>query len=251
MITRHDTSSTRQRRILISGGSSGIGFAAAERLAATDQVWILGSSDTSVDAALERSTAGFVGGSACDLGDHDQIDTTVDDAAARLGGLDAVFVNAGIDGQGVSARELSLDHFRRVLEVNVLGAFALARAGLRHLSRPGTILFTASVNAVKPEPDFTDYNASKAALVSVAKSLAVEVSGEGITVIALCPGYFPTPMTQAYLDDPAISADLLNKIPARRFGTLDEIAETVDFLLSPAARFMTGAVITLDGGTHL
>ncbi|SDS39236.1 SDR family NAD(P)-dependent oxidoreductase [Microlunatus soli] len=239
------------RRILISGGSSGIGLAAAERLAATDRVWILGSSTSSVEAAVRHSAAPFTGSSACDLADHDQIDAAVDEVAARLGGLDAVFVNAGIDGQGVPAQDLSLDHFRRVLEINVLGAFALARAGLRHLDRPGTILFTASVNAVKPEVDFLDYNASKAAVVSIAKTLALEVSHQGVCVIALCPGYFPTPMTNAYLDDPAISEELLSRIPARRFGTLDEIAETVDFLLSPAARFMTGAVLTLDGGTNL
>jgi NAD(P)-dependent dehydrogenase (short-subunit alcohol dehydrogenase family) len=85
----------------------------------------------------------------------------------------------------------------------------------------------------------------------MAASLALETSEEGITVIALCPGYFPTPMTAAYLDDPETRTELLSHIPARRFGELAEVAQTVDFLLSPAARFMTGGVVTLDGGAHL
>ena len=95
-------------------------------------------------------------------------------------------------------------------------------------------MFNASVNALRPELNFLDYNASKAAVVSMAKSLAMEVSGRGVAVTALCPGYFPTRMTAPYLDDPGTRDELLARIPAGRFGDLAEIAALVDFLLSAA-----------------
>jgi NAD(P)-dependent dehydrogenase (short-subunit alcohol dehydrogenase family) len=238
----------RPRRILISGGTSGIGEACAARLAGhKDLVWVLGSRPDKV-TAMVSAHQGLAGASVCDVTDEAAVDGTVADAARQLGGLDGVFVNAGIDGQGARAPELDVAHFRRVLEVNVLGAFAVARAALRVLARPGTIVFNASVNALRPEAGFTDYNASKAAVVSMAKTMALELSREGIAVMALCPGYFPTPMTAAYLDDQSVRAELLTRIPAGRFGALPEIAEVVDFLLSPAAAYLTGSVISLDGG---
>lgn len=237
------------RRILITGGTSGIGRATAERLARTDRVWVLGSSDSTIDTLREPER--FAGLGACDVADEEAAVAAVNAAATGMGGLDAVFVNAGVDGEGEEAVALELAYFRRVLDVNVLGAFTVARAALRILSRPGTILFNASVNAIQPEAGFLDYNASKAAVVSMAQTLALETSRSGVTVLALCPGYFPTRMTQEYLEDPHTREVLLRKIPAGRFGELDEAAATVDFLLSPAARFMNGAVVTLDGGSHL
>jgi NAD(P)-dependent dehydrogenase (short-subunit alcohol dehydrogenase family) len=109
----------------------------------------------------------------------------------------------------------------------------------------------ASVNALRPERLFLDYNASKAAVVSMAKTIALEESGRGITVTALCPGYFPTRMTAGFLSDEDIRAEIIRAIPAGRTGDLTEIAQVVDFLLSPAAAFMTGSVISLDGGSSI
>ena len=238
------------RRVLISGGTSGIGYACAERLAARGQaVWVLGSSDETVAAA--RARLPLAGAAACDVTDETQVEAAVAAAASGLGGLDGVFVNAGIDGQGVPATELDAAGLRRVLDVNVVGAFLVARAALRSLRRPGAVVFNASVNAFRPERDFLDYNASKAAVVSIAKSLALELSGQGVAVTALCPGYFPTRMTAPVLDNASTRAELLARIPAGRFGSLPEIAAVVDFLLSPDAAYMTGSVVSLDGGSSI
>jgi NAD(P)-dependent dehydrogenase (short-subunit alcohol dehydrogenase family) len=238
------------RRVLISGGTSGIGFACAERLASRGEaVWVLGSTEET--AAAVRARLPLAGAAACDVADEGQVEAAVSEAAAGLGGLDGVFVNAGMDGQGVPATELDAAGLRRVLDVNVVGAFLVARAALRSLRRPGAVVFNASVNAIRPERDFLDYNASKAAVVSIAKSLALELSAEGVAVTALCPGYFPTRMTASFLDDEATRAELLARIPAGRFGALPEIAAVVDFLLSPDAAYMTGSVVSLDGGSSL
>jgi NAD(P)-dependent dehydrogenase (short-subunit alcohol dehydrogenase family) len=177
-----------------------------------------------------------------------------DSAAAAAGHLIAASFGLPVAAVELTVDEYSLNsvgHFRRVLEVNVIGAFLVARAGLNALTRPGAIVLNASVNALRPERLFLDYNASKAAVVSMAKTIALEESGQGVAVTALCPGYFPTRMTAGYLADAGTHAEILHRIPAGRTGRLKEIAQVVDFLLSPAAVFMTGSVVSLDGGASV
>jgi NAD(P)-dependent dehydrogenase (short-subunit alcohol dehydrogenase family) len=242
--------SRASRRILISGGTTGIGYACAEYLASRgDRVWVLGSDPGRAKAAQEQIR--LAGASVCDVSVESEVMATVDVARVAMGGVDGVFVNAGIDGEGLPASHLDVEHFRRVFEVNVVGAFLVARTALRAPEPPSSIVFNASVNALRPELNFLDYNASKAAVVSMAKSLALEVSGQGISVTALCPGYFPTRMTAPYLEDPGTRDELLARIPAGRFGELAEIAALVEFLLGPQAAFMTGSVVNIDGGASI
>ena len=131
--------------------------------------------------------------SVCDVAVESEVEAAVAEARAAMGGLDGVFVNAGTDGEGRPAVDLDVGHFRRVLDVNVIGAFLVARAALRGSPPPCAIVFNASVNALRPELNFLDYNASKAAVVSMAKSLALETSASGTAVTALCPGLLPDP----------------------------------------------------------
>lgn len=249
--TRDQSGGNRSvRRVLISGGTSGIGFACARYLGSLgDKVWVLGSHEASVAQAKDRLS--LSGAAVCDVAQENEVTQAVAEAASEMGGIDGVFVNAGIDGEGLPAVELGISHFRRVLEVNVLGAFLVARAALRAPKRPSAIVFNASVNALRPELNFLDYNASKAAVVSMAKSLALEVSADGTAVTALCPGYFPTRMTVPYMEDETVRAQLLARIPAGHFGDLDDIARLVAFLLSPEAAFMTGSVVSIDGGSSI
>jgi NAD(P)-dependent dehydrogenase (short-subunit alcohol dehydrogenase family) len=238
------------RRVLISGGTSGIGYACAQHLAARgDQVWVLGSSPDGVKAAQEEIRP--AGASVCDVSIESDVLAAVGAARDAMGGIDGVFVNAGIDGPGLPAVELDAEYFRRLLDVNVIGAFLVARTALKGSPPPSSIVFNGSVNALRPELNFLDYNASKAAVVSMAKSLAMEVSGKGTAVTALCPGYFPTRMTRPYLDDASTRDELLARIPAGRFGHLEEVAALVEFLLSPQAAFMTGSVVSIDGGASI
>ena len=242
------STSQSTRRILISGGTSGIGRACAERFSAGgDRVWVLGQSEATV--AKVRGELSLAGGTACDVSDADAVGAAVGEAAGEMEGLDGIFVNAGIDGQGLPAVDLDHASFRRVLDVNVIGAFLVAQAGLRHLARPGAIVFNASMNGLRPEANFLDYNASKAAVVSMAKSFALELSGSGVAVTAVCPGYFPTRMTAPYLGDETTRQEILSRIPAGRLGDPRELAAIVDFLLSRDAAYMTGSVISVDGGT--
>jgi NAD(P)-dependent dehydrogenase (short-subunit alcohol dehydrogenase family) len=111
-------------------------------------------------------------------------------------------------------------------------------------------VINASVNAIRPEVQFADYNASKAAAASLAATLDVEWSAEGLCVTCLCPGYFRANMTARYLDDPQTASELLTRIRAGRFGTATDIRATVEFLLGNQASFLSGATIPLAGASN-
>jgi NAD(P)-dependent dehydrogenase (short-subunit alcohol dehydrogenase family) len=212
-------------------------------------VLVTGTRDSTVGAALERGVAQL--GAVADVTDASAVEAAFDTAVRTFGGLDGVFANAGIDGQGKSAEELDPAEFLRVMEVNTLGALIVAQAAHRHVTRPGSLVINASVNAIRPEARFADYNASKAAVLALAKTLALEWSVEQLAVTTVCPGYFPSRMTSDWLSDPATSQELLGLIPAGRFGRLDEIGALLEFLLGPEAPFLTGAAITIDGGRNI
>jgi NAD(P)-dependent dehydrogenase (short-subunit alcohol dehydrogenase family) len=236
------------RRVIISGGTSGIGAATARHLIGQGEtVWVLGSRPESVDAAREQ-LPGLAGASVCQVTDESGVVHALGDAVGEMGGLDGAFVNAGIDGAGQETLELTADGFRHVLDVNVVGAFLVAREAARRMGEGAAIVINASVNALRAELRFADYNASKAAVLSLSQTMAIELAPHGITVSAICPGYIPTAMTQAYLEDPATCRELLGEIPAGRFGQPEEVAALVGFLLSSSAGYMAGAVVSIDGG---
>lgn len=233
--------------MVVSGGTSGLGLAAARRFAQEGaRVWVLGSRPQTVSAALAELDV--EGGSACDAADEPAVEAAVAQGLARIGRIDVAFVNAGMDGEDRGVLDLSAEHFRRVLDVNVIGAFLLARACARVMTRGSAIVVNASVNGVRPERGFADYNASKAAAVSLAQTMALDLAERGIAVTAVCPGYVRTRMTAPYLDDEASARELLRAIPAGRFGEPTDVAELVSFLASPTAGYLTGSVITIDGG---
>jgi NAD(P)-dependent dehydrogenase (short-subunit alcohol dehydrogenase family) len=240
---RHDG-----RGVVISGGTSGIGLACARRLHEEGaRVWILGTSGQTVGAALAQLPDG-VRGSVCDVSDAAAVDAAVAEAEAALGRIDVAVCNAGVDGQGAPALELDVATLRRVLDVNVVGVFLLARACAR-LMRPGSaIVVNASVNALRPEAGFLDYNVSKAGAAMVARSLALDLAARGIAVSAILPGYVPTRMTEPYLQDTSMRAEILEGIPSGRLGTAEEVAGLVAYLASSEASYMTGALVTIDGG---
>jgi len=174
------------------------------------------------------------------------------EAVAKLGRrLDVCVASAGIDGAAENALDLTVEDFRKVLDVNILGLFITARSAaerMAHDGEGGSVVLVASVNGLIAEPEFADYNTSKGGAVMLAKSLARDWAARGIRVNALCPGYTRTPMTEAYLADPPTAATILGRIPLGRAADPAEIANVVAFLCSDEASYMTGSTVVVDGG---
>jgi NAD(P)-dependent dehydrogenase (short-subunit alcohol dehydrogenase family) len=191
------------------------------------------------DEALVRALKTFDG---CEVAPARRRVTEEEFAAAR----------ATVSQALLSAIRDGIDHVRRFNEqITARGDWSFESEPGLIVGEPGAIVFTASVNALRPEPNFLDYNTSKAAVAMMAKSFALELGAAGVSVTALCPGYFPTRMTAGYLDDEETGAQILSHIPAGRIGDLGEIAAVVDFLLSPGAAYMTGSIVSVDGGSSI
>ena len=240
----------KNRSYLITGGTSGIGkFVAQHLVERGHRVWITGTREETLTAALRDGVAS--GGSVCDISSTDQVGQAFVDATADGTLLDGVFANAGIDGEGVDARDVNPDNFLNVLDVNVVGTLRVAQAAFEHLNRPGALVINSSVNWIRPEKHFVDYNTSKAGALAVARSLALDWADTGITVTSISPGYFRTNMTSAWIDDPESREELLARIPMQRFGEPAEIARLVEFLLENSVPFLNGADIPIAGTANV
>lgn len=237
----------KNKRVLITGGASGIGAATARRFVEEgSRVAILDRDSEGCDT-IRRDLPNLIDAFVADVSDFRQVQRAVGDAIAALGGLDVVINNAGISIRheflGITPEE-----WNRVLAVNLTGVFYVAQAAARHMMEHdgGVILNMASTNGIVGHPFYADYNATKAGVIELTKSMALELSPK-VRVNAVAPGYVLTPMQRAEYTDEML--DRVNrKIPLGRHADPAEIASLFAYLASDDAAYVTGAVYVIDGG---
>ena len=234
------------KRVLITGGASGIGAATAARFLQEGSAVCVLDRDAAGRERIRHQLPELVGTVDADVSNLEQVQAAVEDAARLMGGLDVVINNAGI-----SIRHHFLDitpeEWSKVLAVNLTGVFYVAQTAARHMMQHagGAILQTASTNGVVGYPCYADYNATKAGVIELTRSMALELAPK-IRVCAVAPGYVLTPMQRAEYTD-AMLEEVNRKIPLRRHAAPEEVAALFAFLASDDAAYLTGHVYTIDG----
>jgi NAD(P)-dependent dehydrogenase (short-subunit alcohol dehydrogenase family) len=236
---------------VITGGGTGIGYATAVALHGDGFALTLVGRRRDVLASA-AATIGAIGSPVAvrvaDLSEADAAAGAIDEHVERFGRIDALVAGAG-SYEPVSLLELTARAWDATMDVQLRGAVLSAAAAARHMARAGSgrIVLLSSVNGFHSEPSTIHYSAAKAAIISVARSLAVELAGTGVAANAVAPGWVTTPMTVDYLADVAPEQlRLVNTLG--RAGRPEEIANVIRYLIVDAPDFLTGSTITVDGG---
>lgn len=227
------------RVVLVTGGNRGIGAAIAEAfVAAGDRVAVASRSGAAPDGV-----AGFV----CDVSSTESVEACFAAVEEQFGPVEVLVANAGITKDGLLMR-MSDDDLDAVINTNLVGAVRLARRASKSMLRQkqGRILLIGSVVGLLGSAGQTNYSASKAGLVGLARSLAREVGSRGITVNVIAPGFVETDMTAALSEERKQA--IIDSVPLGRYAKPTEIADVAVFLASAGAGYITGAVIPVDGG---
>lgn len=242
---------------VVTGGNSGIGLAMAGALAeAGAAVSIWGTSTERNDQAAEQIAAATPGARVlplrCDVSDEAQVTEAMARTVEEFGRLDSCFANAGVSsGRPSGFLDQTLEDFRRVNRVNVEGVFLTFQAACRMMVEQGSggsLVATSSLAAVQGQPRGESYAASKGAVISLVKSVAVEFARKGIRANAVLPGWVSTKMADPALESEGFQRRVLPRMPVGRWGRPEDFGSLAVYLASPASAFHTADTITVDGG---
>ena len=235
---------------LVTGASQGIGLQIALALGSRGaKVACIARNAEKLAETVKAITE--AGGQAeafpCDVTSRESVDQLIEKIADDWGKLDILVNNAGVTRDNLLPR-MTDEEWDTVINTNLRGMFLFSRAASRHMMRArfGRIINISSVSGIMGNPGQTNYSASKAGMIGFTRSLSRELAGRKVTINAVCPGFIETEMTKAM--GPVVQDEVKKRIPAKRMGKAEEIADAVLFLASDQAAYITGQVLTVDGG---
>jgi 3-oxoacyl-[acyl-carrier protein] reductase len=237
---------------IVTGGASGIGLAVGERIAREGGHVALFDLNTATlqDTTTRLRAEGLsVEGMVVDISDAQTVETAIGDVVSRSGQLDILINSAGIPGKtAINIVDYDLETFERVLKVNLVGSFLVTRCAIRHMlpRNYGRILLIASMAGKDGNPGMAGYTAAKAGVIGLVKGIGKEYAPTGITVNGLAPAVIATPMNAATA--PEQLQYMVERIPMRRLGTVEEVAALACWIVSKEASFNTGFVFDVSGG---
>ena len=236
------------KRVVITGASRGLGRLLAHAFSHSGaSVTLVARTEKDLKSVAEELPGPSLWLSG-DVTDEDFNEAVADATVAEWGGVDVWICNAGISPIVAGPRQTDPSVWRKVLEVNLTGAFLGARAAVRVMGEGGRLIFTGSVLGERPREGLTAYSASKAGLVGMAKGLALDLASSGITVNVVAPGWFDSPLADGWKNNPELAAGIIGHTAQRRWGTPTDLAGAYQFLASDASGFITGTVLNVDGG---
>jgi len=236
------------KRVVITGASRGLGRVLATAFS-RDGARVALVARTEAD--LKEVADELPGPSlvlAGEVTDEEFNEAVADAAVAEWGGIDVWICNAGISPIVAGPRKTDPSVWRQILDVNLTGAFLGARAATRVMGEGGRLIFTGSVLGERPREGLAAYSASKAGLVGLAKALALDLAAAGITVNVVAPGWFDSQLVEPWKNNAELGDRVLAHTAQRRWGAPDELVGAYQFLASDSSAFVTGTVLTVDGG---
>lgn len=243
-----DAGAVAGKRVVITGASRGLGTLLAHAFShAGASVALVARTEKDLKAVAEVLPGRSLVLSG-DVTDEDFNEAVADATTAEWGGVDVWICNAGISPIVAGPRDTDASVWRKVLDVNLTGAFLGARAAARVMRGGGRLIFTGSVLGERPREGLSAYSASKAGLVGLAKGLALDLAAAGITVNVVAPGWFDSPLADGWKNVPQLAAAITGHTAQQRWGAPTDLAGAYQFLASDASAFVTGTVLTVDGG---
>ncbi len=243
---------------LVTGGNGGIGLGIAKAVAnAGGNVCIWGTNQEKNSSALKELSEfdTEIMEQVCDVSDRDAVDKCFDELIKRFGKLDACFSNAGIAGHALSFLRVKQENWNKILDVNLTGAFNVLQKSAAHMvarskkdGSGGRLIVTSSLSAKEGFSGNEPYASTKGALVSMTKSLAVEFARYGITANSIMPGWIETDIISKQMNSKRFADAVMPRIPARRWGTPDDIGGIAVYIMSELSSYHTGDNFIIDGG---